>query len=202
MASSKEDKSEAFKWFIKSAYNRYYPALYQIALMQRDGIGTAKNYEKMKNTLKTASDMGHIPSTILLADLCLQGKIIPKNEPLAFELYLRGAKSGNGKCQYQVATIYKEGIGTNKNSDESDKWFKRFSNVSNSLNNLWIANWAKLNGYQDHTLINELYSRSANGGNSTSLSNVICTYILETIKIMKNKCAIWKIWHQAEISMP
>ena len=194
-AQSKEDRCEAFKWFTKSAKGGYYPALYQIALMQRDGVGTTKNYKEMENSLKIASDMGHMPSIVLLADLYMQGKTIPKNELLAFKLYLKGAKAGNGKCQYQVATMYKNGIGTDVNLEESDKWFDLFSENSNTINNMWLADWIKLNNWCDHIFISELYSKSANGGNSTSLSNAINANILanekciEQMKLMENMAA-------------
>ncbi len=191
-AWTNEDRKEAFGWFIKSANGGYYPALYQIAIMQRDGIGTTKNYEEMENSLKIASDFGHLPSIILLADLYMQGKTVPKNEPLAFKLYLKGAKAGNGKCQYQVATMYKDGTGTEINLEESDKWFNIFSDNSNTINNMWLADWIKLNNCYDRTFIDELYSRSANGGNSISLSNVINLNTLvdkecmEQMKLMEN----------------
>ena len=87
-AWTNEDRKEAFEWFLKSSENGYPNATHQVALMQRDGVGTAKNYEEMEKNLKKASDSGFLPSIILLADIYLQGRLIPKKEKGAFEQYL------------------------------------------------------------------------------------------------------------------
>ena len=172
-----EDRKEAFEWFLKSSDNGYPNAIHQVALMQRDGIGTTKNYENMEKNLKKASDFGFLPSIILLADTYIQGKLIPKNEKGAFEQYLKGAKLGNVRCQYQIAEMYRDGIGTEIDVDESERWFERFSYSTTIWNNIWAADWAKMQSDSDSSLIERIYLKSAYGGNTIALSNILNTAI-------------------------
>ena len=176
-AWTNEDRKEAFEWFLKSSESGYSNATHQVALMQRDGVGTAKNYEDMEKNLKKASNSGFLPSIILLADTYLQGRLIPKNEKGAFEQYLKGARLGNGKCQYQVAVMYRDGIGTEVDIDESEKWFERFSYSTTIWNNIWAADWAKMQDDSNSVLIEKIYLKSACGGNTMALSNVLNTAI-------------------------
>ena len=176
-AWTNEDRKEAFEWFLKSSENGYPNATHQVALMQRDGVGTTKNYEEMEKNLKKASDSGFLPSIILLADTYIQGRLIPKNEKGAFEQYLKGARLGNGKCQYQVAVMYRDGMGTEIDVDESEKWFERFSYSTTIWNNIWAADWAKMQDDSDSALIEKIYLRSAYGGNTIALSNILNTAI-------------------------
>ena len=171
------DRKEAFGWFLKSSENGYPNAMHQVALMQRDGVGTAKNYKYMEISLKKASELGFLHSIILLADTYLQGKLIPKNEKGAFEQYLKGARLGNGRCQYQTAIMYRDGIGTEINIDESEAWFERFSYSSTILNNIWAADWAKLHSDLDRSVIEDMYFKSTYGGNTTAISNILNTAI-------------------------
>lgn len=167
-----EDRKEAFKWFERSADMGYPNAMHQVGLMYRDGVGTARDFGKMAESLGKASEQGFLPSVTLLADLYLQGKLLPRDEKKAFNLYLKGASLGNGKCQYQIAMMYQNGEGTELNIEESDKWLERFSHSTTVVNNVWAADWAKMYGY-DKSLIKNIYRRSAECGNTVALGNVI-----------------------------
>lgn len=181
-----DDKKEAFEWFLKSSENGYPNAVHQIALMQKDGIGTTKDYRKMEQNLKKASDLGFLPSIILLADMYIQGIFIPKNEKGAFEQYLKGARLGNGKCQYQVAEMYQNGIGTEINIEESEKWFERFSYSTTIWSNIWAADWAKMQDGFNPQIIEEIYLKSTYGGSTLALSNILNTAIVSK-KFNENK---------------
>ena len=185
-AWTNEDRKEAFKWFLKSSENGYPNATHQVALMQRDGVGTAKNYEEMEKNLKKASDFGFLPSIILLADTYIQGRLIPKNEKSAFEQYLKGARLGNGRCQYQVAIMYRDGIGTDIDVDESEKWFELYPYSITLWNDMWAADWAKIHDDYNSSLINRMYSKCAHGGNIAALSNILNSAIANN-KFGKNE---------------
>lgn len=120
------DRKKAFDMFVLSANHGYLDALHQVAIMYRDGIGTSKDYEKMKDCLNQSAGGGLIRSMILLADIYGQGKIFPKDRVLSFEWTLKAAVHGNNDCMYRVAVMYRDGIGTGINQEESDKWFKKY----------------------------------------------------------------------------
>ena len=173
-AWTNDDRVEAFNWFVKSADNGYPNAIHQMALMKKDGIGTTKNYEEMEMLLRKSSDLGFIPSIILLADTYFQGKLIPKNDKCAFEYYIKGAKLGNGWCQYQTAIMYRDGIGVKKDVNESEKWFEKFSHSNTVWDEMWAVDWARTQNDYDSSLISRLYyTISTYSGNTLPIANVM-----------------------------
>ena len=73
--------------------------------------------------------------------------------------------------------MYRDGIGTELDVDESEKWFERFSYSTTIWNNIWAADWAKMQDGFDPSLIEKIYLRSAYGGNTIALSNILNTAI-------------------------
>ena len=194
-AWTEEERKEAFDWFVKSAEQGYPNAMYQIGIMQRDGIGTARDYSKAAESFGKAAESGFLPSVILLADIYFQGRLVPRDEGKAFELYLKGAELGNGKCQYQTAVMYRDGIGTEVNVEESKKWFKRFSHSATVWNNIWAADWAKM--HYDSSVVKEIYQRAADCGNGGAIENILditasapgdeCSPIIKEMKFIAEK---------------
>ena len=184
-----DEKKVAFDWFMKSADQGYPNALHQIGIMYRDGLGVARDFQKMTVFLEKASNLGFVPSLNLLADIYFQGKLVPKNDKKAFELYLKAAELGNGRCQYQVAIMYQDGSGTELNTEKADQWFERFSHSSVAWNYLWAADWARM--YYDPETVKAIYFRAAEGGIPVALENIIhidasagidCSFAFEKLK--------------------
>lgn len=140
------DRSEAFGWFLKAADAGFPQAMHQVGVMYRDGNGTVKDTAKMEEYLLKASEAGFMPSITLLADIYSQGRLLPRNDPEAFRLYLLGAELGNGGCMYKVATMYQNGVGTEVDEEKADMWFSRFSYSSSAWNLVWASDWARSNG--------------------------------------------------------
>lgn len=162
-AWTEEDRRTAFGWFEKSAENGYPNAMHQVGVMYRDGLGTVRDYVGMAEWLGKGADMGFLPSVTLLADIYLQGRLVPKDPGRAFGLYLKGAELGNGKCQYQVAVMYRDGDGTDVDLEESDKWFGRFARSATASNNVWAADWASTHDF-DLADVVAIYARASDGG--------------------------------------
>lgn len=165
------EKKVAFYWFMKSAEQGFPNALYQVALMYKDGIGVEKNCFKMEEYLKQSADIGYLPSIILLAEIYFEGTILPKNDEKAFKLYLKAAELGNAKSQYQIAVMYRDGVGTDIDLDKSGKWFKIFSHSSTVWNCMWAADWAKR--FYDSEVVKSIYDRAAEGGLPSALLNIL-----------------------------
>lgn len=166
------ERKEAFGWFGRSAEKGYPNAMHQLGLMYRDGIGIPRDFTKMAECLQKAADRGFVPSVTLLADVYFQGRLVPRNEEKAFALYLKGAELGNGRCQYQTAEMYRDGIGTDVDLEESEKWFGRFAHSLTAVNGIWAADWARMYGY-DRELIRSIYRRSAECGNTAALGDML-----------------------------
>ena len=190
-AWTNEDRALAFSWFVKSAEQNYSNAVYQVGIMQRDGIGTPRDYSKMEESLRKAADMGYVPSIALLADIYIQGKLIPKNESEAFKYYLKGASLGNGRCMYQAAVMYRDGVGTDVNLEQSEKWFSLFADSPLVNNYVWAADWSKIHNPSIHCLV-KIFERNALLGNIASMSNVIDINYLNA-----NKCDLDMLHHMA-----
>ncbi len=193
-AWTNEDKIEAFQWFMKSAEQGYPSALYQVGIMYRDGLGTTRDYYKMAEFLEKASDSGSVSALTLLADIYFQGKLLPKDDKKAFDLYLKAAELGNGKSQYQTAVMYRDGVGTEPNTDEADRWFEKFSHSAVIWNCFWAADWARM--YYDPETVKAIYYRAAEGGLIAALGNILnidasagkdCSQVIKQLKLFADR---------------
>lgn len=170
IAWTQEDKRDAFEMFLKSAES-YPQAMYQVAIMYRDGVGVARDYRKMEEHLLRASDLGHVQSIYLLAETYRLGKIVPRDEKAAFELYLKGAGFGNAACQYQVAVMYRDGTGCTADHSESERWFESYSYSSIAWNCMQAADWAKAYDFEKGGIAG-IYSKASDCGIAPAAWNV------------------------------
>ena len=169
-AWSQGEREKAFELMQKSAEHGYPAAQYQLALMHRDGIGSAKDVGKTIEWLKVAADNGHMQAIQLLADTFFTGKLVPRNDEEAYRYYLLGAEMGNAKCQYQTAVMLRDGIGTDASKTESDRWFTSYSHTLIGQSVMWAGEYIKANEF-DKELLRELYSSLE--GNTDALWNLL-----------------------------
>ena len=173
LALSNDSRREAFLWFAKAAGQGYLPAMQQVAVMYRDGVGIPKDLKKMVAYLTEASDKGFMPSITLLADLYFRGKIIPKNESMAFTLYLKGAELGNGNCMYQAAVMMRDGVGTDVDLEGSKRWFSLHSLSSLGWNCIQVADRMRTSGSPDTAFMEKCYESAAGQGIAAGAGNAI-----------------------------
>ncbi len=126
-AWNNEDRIEALEWFQKSADNGNINAMYQIAIMYRDGNGPKRDNTKHLGWLKKAAENGHAQSQLMLGNMYRDGVKVESDESEAFKWYKMAAENNNPDAIYQIATIYRDGKGINKNKDESNKWLRLYS---------------------------------------------------------------------------
>jgi hypothetical protein len=137
------DRRKAFEMYLKSASDGYIDSLHQVALMYRDGLGVSKDYVKMIEYLEMAADKGLMHSITLLADIYGQGKLLPKDRDMSFKWTLRAAEFGNREFMYRVAIMYRDGIGTEINKEESNKWFNRYREAYLFQHYAWATNYER-----------------------------------------------------------
>jgi len=125
-AWSDSDRGRAFVQFAKAADDGNLQSMYQVALMCRDGIGTSRDYHMMEGWLERAANIGHMGAITLLADIYAQGRLLPKDVHRSFDLSLRAAELGNRDFMYRVAVAYRDGNGTDKDTEKAAKWFSSY----------------------------------------------------------------------------
>ena len=160
-----KDRSNAFMMYKQSADDGNLSAMHQTGLMYRDSIGTPRDIKKMKEYLTMSAEKGFMPSIVLLADLYAQGSIIPKSEEQCFKWTLKAAELGNGGFMYKVATMYRDGIGVEKNIKESDKWFRKYQFSGLFWLEYWAADNVKNKEIQSNLSAERLYERTLDGIN-------------------------------------
>ncbi len=126
-ATSFDEKKQAYDLFCSSADLGNQDAMYQVAIMNRDGNGTNRDVNKMKMMLEMASDLGHMPSILLLADLYAKGTLLSKDDSKSFNYYLRAARLGNPFAMFTVGSYYSEGVGVDCNVEMANVWYRNYS---------------------------------------------------------------------------
>lgn len=125
---SPAEKERAFGLISSAADFEYPPALYQLAIMYKEAIGTKKDIQKSIENLEKAIHIGHLPSLLLLKKIYFEGIIVERDYAKAFNLCKISAEIGHRASQYELAVHYRDGLGVKQNPHESSRWFTRFVN--------------------------------------------------------------------------
>lgn len=169
-AWSNEDRIDALEWFRKSADGGNINAMFQIAMMYRDGNGPKRDNDKHLEWLKKAAEKGHAQSQLLLGNMYRDGIKVESDESEAFRWYKMAAENNNLDAIYQVATMYRDGKGVDKNIDESNRWLRLYSehNLFRQINILADSFSHSKNGVHDPETGMKWYSVNSehNDGNS------------------------------------
>lgn len=119
-----ENKQESFKWYLESAKNGNADAGYNVGVMYSEGIGVPKNYAKSLMWLGLSSDFGNQMASCYLGAIYDKGTNgVQKNQSTAFSYYMKSAKLGYAKCQYNVASMLERGNGVKKNEADAINWY-------------------------------------------------------------------------------
>ncbi|MFA7028631.1 MAG: ATP-binding cassette domain-containing protein, partial [Sulfurovum sp.] len=169
-AWNNEERSKALEWYQKSADSGNVNAMYQIAIMYRDGNGPKKDTSKHLEWLKKAAENGHVLSQLTLGNMYRDGIRVESDESEAFRWYEMAAKNNNLDAIYQVATMYREGKGVEENREESDRWLRLYSehDVLRQINILADSFAHCKNGVYDPEIGMKWYSVNAEHNNADS----------------------------------
>ncbi len=135
---TEKNMSMAYAYFQKAAELGNPESFCSLGNMQRMGVGTEKNSENSIQSFKTAAEMKAPCGMRFLGELTLGGNGIEKNNEKGFALIKECAELGDAECRYDVAVLYQNGIGTEKNILEAVKWYKLSASQGNvnSMGNL------------------------------------------------------------------
>ena len=111
-----ENPEEAVKWFRKAAEQGHVEAQFDLWCINKDTIEAYQWQEK----LLAAAKQGQAEAQFWLArtydDI---------NDKEAAKWYQKSAEYGYARAQYDLAYLYSEGIGVDKNMGEAIKWYRK-----------------------------------------------------------------------------
>jgi len=179
-AWSNQDRSEAFDMFVRAADDGSLDAMNQVAIMYRDGIGTAKDLKRMEEYFQRAGDSGFVPSLIALADIYSQGRLLLKDDSKCYENLLKAAKLGDSNAMYRVANMLKDGIGTPVDVEQSEYWLDKYVKSLYFWHRMWAADYIRCVGdLKRNDVLSNLYADAAETYNPWAIGSSISVSIVE-----------------------
>lgn len=132
-----KNEEEAQRWF-RDALDAFYMAeqaadrkaylRYRIGKCHAYGHGTEQNYEESARWFQQAVEGNNPFAAYSLGSQYLRGQGVVQNDKTAFDLFRLAAthpKQPNAYAQYQLGRMCRDGIGTEKNLEESKLWFAK-----------------------------------------------------------------------------
>jgi TPR repeat protein len=116
--------------FLDALEDQYIPeALYTKGILTLNGYYSngIRNPREATSYFSKAAAKGYVPAYTALADSFLSGDGAVKNEKGAFALYKQAADLGDGVAQFNVAILYRDGIGVEKSIKKSLFYSKKAS---------------------------------------------------------------------------
>lgn len=132
-----KNEEEAQRWF-RDALDAFYMAeqaadrkaylRYRIGKCHAYGHGTEQNYEESARWFQQAVEGNNSFAAYSMGSQYLRGQGVVQNDKTAFDLFRLAAthpKQPNAYAQYQLGRMCRDGIGTEKNLEESKLWFAK-----------------------------------------------------------------------------
>ncbi|WP_306569624.1 MobP3 family relaxase, partial [Faecalispora jeddahensis] len=124
---------EAVKWFQQSSEKNEPRAMYQMALLYRDGIGIEANEiyaedlfcKALAGFLQLEEETPSAQIEYKIAGMYARGDGTVQDSEQAFQWYLTAAENGHSHGVYCVAKAYEAGNGTEQNMDSAIGWYKK-----------------------------------------------------------------------------
>ncbi|RIA85206.1 hypothetical protein C1645_858079 [Glomus cerebriforme] len=142
-----KDERKAFEFYLRAAEKGVGWCQYLVANYYNEGKYIPKNKEKGFYWNRKAAINGISEAQYKLAEDYLNNSI-NKDEKKAFKWYLKlAANKYRLRAIYLVAKCYRDGIGTDKNLEESIKWFEKYAHkLSITLND--FLNGSDINAFE------------------------------------------------------
>jgi|LSQX01.3.fsa_nt_gb TPR repeat protein len=112
------DNDEARRLFIKSAEQKYTPAMVRLGLYY---LADTDPMEGIKLFLE-AADLGDSEAQFMLGYCYATGEAVQKDATEAVKWYKKAAKQGHAEAQFYLGLYLYEGVGIKKDEDEGLKW--------------------------------------------------------------------------------
>lgn len=121
-SGTKENNTEAVKWYLKAAKSGVAGAQYNLALMYENGEGTGKDIQNAITWHTKAALQGNAYAQYSLAYAYEAGEGVEKDIVESFKWYKESAIGGLSFSQFKLATMFADGVGTTKDMFSAYAW--------------------------------------------------------------------------------
>lgn len=137
---TQQDYEKAFEWFLKSAEEGNRFAQYSLGNLYYYGNGTDKELSQAFNWYMKSADQGQPYAAYAAAQMYNKGEYVSKNESQGQEYYkqalagfleLESKNQADDNLFYKMGTMYKNGLGTQKDMIKAIEYFKRSAELNN-----------------------------------------------------------------------
>ncbi len=118
----KSDFDKGLELLREAVNNGFSDALYELAKMYIEGKCLAHNYAKAISYLQKASTLNHVEATTLLGQMYIRGQGCERSPLIASDLFTSAANHGDPIAQFELAKLFKDGIGVPKSSFDAYIW--------------------------------------------------------------------------------
>ncbi|GBC08781.1 hypothetical protein RclHR1_08380002 [Rhizophagus clarus] len=216
---TEKDLKKAFYWYQKSAENGNEEIQYILASLYYNGEGTEKDLKKAFHWYQKSAENGYHDAMVCLSNCYYNGEGTEKNLEKTFYCgeetekdlkkpsigvknrlkmwFQKSAENGYEKAQYDLATLYYSGIGTEKNLEKAFYWSQKLAENNNHSNAMvCLANrYSKGEGTEkDFEKALYWYEKAAKNGNKTAINALATTYKFGIITEKNLKKALY--WYQ------
>ncbi len=116
-----EDFIEAFKWFHRSAEQRYAKGEYNLAQSYRLGKGIPRSYETAMQWYRAAANQGYAPAQTAIGTMYSAGTGRVKDQDEAIRWFRMAAEQGYIPAEIKLGAVY----GMDQNMAEASKWLQK-----------------------------------------------------------------------------
>jgi TPR repeat protein len=150
-----QDYNEAAKFFRLAADQGNLDAQYNLGLMFENGQGVAQNMKEAKRLYKIAAKQGHADAK-------------NKLDVIIFNRELILAQQGNAEAEFNLGSMYEDGIGVTQNYAEAVQWYQLAATHGNALAQINLASmYINSRGVaQNYAEAVRLYQLAATQGNA------------------------------------
>ena len=138
---TQQDYEKAFEWFLKSAEEGNRFAQYSLGNLYYYGNGTDKELSQAFNWYMKSAEQGQPYAAYAAAQMYNKGEYVFKDENQAQEYYkqaltgfleLESKDQADDNLFYKMGTMYKNGLGTQKDMIRAIEYFKRSAEMNNT----------------------------------------------------------------------
>jgi TPR repeat protein len=126
LLKNKDTEKEGFSWLQKAEALGLSDATYEIALCYLNGVAVSKDTNEGLEKLYAAISRQNPKAISKLADLRIEGKLVPKDTQLAFQEFSDAAKRNDPFAMYRLGSFYGgNGLGIEKNLNLAADWYEK-----------------------------------------------------------------------------
>jgi|GEM_PF-872635 len=139
--SIRQDFSQAYSWWLKSAGQGYVDAQYYLAQLLSAGQGVARDSQAALVWYIRAAEQNHVDAQFAVGKIFAWGTDNVKQDfAEALKWWRKAADNGSARAQFNLGLSYADGNGVDKDDNQAFAWWKKAADqgVAEAQNNLGI----------------------------------------------------------------